>query len=118
MVIYVLIGVDSYGCICVWHFTSQKCLTTLIEERQTLNAAYAHDCKYFASVGSDRAVLVYSDETNQIASKLEPRCLYIWRGVWCRVEGVERGVVQVGGVERGVVQGGGGREGCGAGWRG
>ena len=38
--------------------------------------------------------------------------------MWCRVEGVERGVVQGGGVERGMVQGGGGREGHGAGWRG
>ena len=64
---------DSSGYVNVWHFTSQKCLSSVREDRQTLAVAYSPDYKQYASAGSDRSILLYDAATNKLMSTMEPR---------------------------------------------
>lgn len=64
---------DSSQFVRVWHFTSKSCLASVQEDRQTLAAIYSSDYKYFATAGSNHAILVYDASTNQVMNSLEAR---------------------------------------------
>jgi WD40 repeat protein len=68
----VLLAGYSSGYVNVWHFTSQKCLSSVREDRQTLAVAYSPDYKQYASAGSDRSILLYDAPTNKLMSTMEP----------------------------------------------
>lgn len=71
---------DSSQFVRVWHFTSKSCLASMQEDRQTLAAIYSSDYKYFATAGSNHAILVYDASTNQVMNSLEARWGCVWGG--------------------------------------
>ena len=65
--------IDASGYIYNWHLSTQKCLSTIHEDRHTLAAKFAPDYLTFATAGSDNKVYIYDQSTRAIQAILEPR---------------------------------------------
>ncbi|XP_060069853.1 WD repeat-containing protein 5-like [Ylistrum balloti] len=67
-----LIATYASGLVKIWHFTSQACLHTIHEVRQTLALAVNPLGQKFVTAGSDQQVHVYDEETKMKINTLEP----------------------------------------------
>lgn len=64
---------DASGMIKFWHYTSQRCLHTIKEARQTLSAALNPSGSKFVTVGASPQIFLYDVESRQKMATLEPR---------------------------------------------
>ncbi|XP_069135121.1 WD repeat-containing protein 38-like [Argopecten irradians] len=67
-----LIATYASGIVKIWHFTSQKCLHTIHEVRQTLALALSPLGSRFVTAGGDQQIHVYDEETKKKINTLEP----------------------------------------------
>ena len=73
---FMLCIVDASGQVRHWHVSTKQCLSTILEDRQTLAARFAPDNLTFATAGSDSKVNIYDNSTKNIQAILEPRLVF------------------------------------------
>ncbi|XP_030065853.1 WD repeat-containing protein wdr-5.3 [Microcaecilia unicolor] len=67
-----LLATYATGLVKVWHLSSQTCLNTLTENRQTLTSAFNTSGTHFLTAGSNTAIHVYDTETKQRMNSCQP----------------------------------------------
>ncbi|XP_029462936.1 dynein assembly factor with WDR repeat domains 1-like [Rhinatrema bivittatum] len=67
-----LLATYASGLVKFWHLSSQTCLHTLTENRQTLTSVFNHSGKRFLTAGSNTAIHVYDTETKHRVSTCQP----------------------------------------------
>ena len=69
---------DASGLIKFWHYTSNSCLSTTNEVRQTLAACFNPQGTRLLTAGADPQLIVYDVATMKKERVLEPRYVATW----------------------------------------
>lgn len=64
---------DASGHVKFWHYTSGKCLQTIVEDRQALTFTINPEGTHILTAGSEPQIHMYNIETKQRTNTLEPR---------------------------------------------
>ncbi|XP_070571600.1 WD repeat-containing protein 5B-like [Ptychodera flava] len=68
----IILATYASGLVKYWHTATGKCLSTIHEPRQTLNAAFNNRINTFITSGSDDSIYVYDETTKKLLQTCEP----------------------------------------------
>ncbi|XP_072015029.1 uncharacterized protein [Amphiura filiformis] len=67
-----ILATYANGLVKLWHASSQKCVHTIHENRQTLTAAFPKNGSVFITAGSDEKIYVYDTSTKKLVNTCQP----------------------------------------------